>query len=192
LFASLGLLFFLATGPVAPGAIWGISLLLVILNLGLILESAATSGRPAILIAGLVLSWIVIAVWWATVPLSELLIPGLLVVGGFALMILTSNLWASAQANARGMGTSSVHNQGIYLALVGHVFLFFVVLQKPLSTPPWPFLAVLAVLDLAIGVAALYSRRGELHLAALSATQIILIVWQSTVASSPWPAVAVV
>ena len=191
LFASLGLLFFLATGPVAPGAIWGISLLLVILNLGLILESAS-NGRPAILLAGLVVSWIVIAVWWATVPLSELLIPGLLVVGGFALMILTGNLWAAPQASAREAGVSSVHNQGIYLALVGHIFLLFVVLQKPLSIPPWPFLAVLAVLDLAIGVAALYSRRGELHLAALSATQIILIVWQLTVESSPWPAVAVV
>ena len=80
----------------------------------------------------------------------------------------------------------------MYLALAGHAFLFFVALQQSLAVPPWPFLAVMAVLDLAIAVACLYSRRAETLLAALSASQIILIAWQFTVVVSPWPTVAAV
>lgn len=75
--------------------------------------------------------------------------------------------------------------------LIGHAFLFFVVMQKPLAIPPWPFLGVLAVLDLAIGVAALYSRRGEMHLGALALSQAILAIWQITVQTAPWPRVAI-
>src|SRR5258706_6276902 len=48
----------------------------------------------------------------------------------------------------------------------------------------------MAVLDLAIGVAALYSRRGELHIGALAASQIILIAWQFTASVAPWPRIA--
>src|SRR6185369_6797561 len=62
LFVSLGLLFFLAAGPVASSALWGIALLLMILNAGLFME--ATVGRhPLLLAAGLLLSWVVIAAW---------------------------------------------------------------------------------------------------------------------------------
>jgi uncharacterized membrane protein len=194
-FASLGLLFFLAAGSVAPSALWGIALLIAILNLGLFAEAAAGQRlmgpmRPMLLFAGLVLSWIVIAVWWNTVPIAALLIPGLIVVGGFALLILAGNIWLAQRTDAGG--DASVFGQGLYLALVGHAFLFFVVLQESLAVPPWPFLGVLAALDLAIGVAALYTRRSEMHLGALAASQIILIAWQLTVPTAPWPAVAVV
>src|SRR6185295_15523199 len=60
---GLGMLLFLAAGGVAPTAIWGLALLLAILNAALFVESAA--GRmPAISIVGGVLSWIVLAIWW--------------------------------------------------------------------------------------------------------------------------------
>ncbi len=187
-FVSLGLLFFLAAGPVAAAALWGIALLLLILNAGLLMEAAA--GRhPLILLAGLLVSWVVIAVWWTTVSLAVLLIPGLVVVGAFAIMILGGNIWASRKAEAAGTGASAF-NQGLYLALIGHGFLFFVAMQKSLAIPPWPLLGVMAVLDLAIGVAALYTRRGELHLGALILSQGILIVWQFTADFAPWPATA--
>jgi len=187
-FVSLGLLFFLAAGPVATAALWGIALLLLILNAGLFMEAAA--GRhPLILLAGLLVSWVVIAVWWTTVSLAVLLIPGLVVVGAFAIMILGGNIWAARKADAAGSG-GSAFNQGLYLALIGHGFLFFVVMQKSLAIPPWPFLGVMAVLDLAIGVAALYTKRGELHLGALTLSQGILVVWQFTAEFAPWPATA--
>jgi UDP-N-acetylmuramyl pentapeptide phosphotransferase/UDP-N-acetylglucosamine-1-phosphate transferase len=66
---------------VASAALWGLALLLVILNAGLFLEAA--HGRlPVLSVAGAVLSWIVIAVWWSTVMVAALLIPSLMIVGG--------------------------------------------------------------------------------------------------------------
>src|SRR5436190_2124852 len=41
----------------------------------------------------------------------------------------------------------------------------FVAAQKTLAFPPWPLFAVLFVLDLAIGVAAIYVKRDKLMLA---------------------------
>ena len=41
LLASLGVLLFLATGPVTPAALWGLALLIVILDAGLFIEGAA-------------------------------------------------------------------------------------------------------------------------------------------------------
>lgn len=45
---------------------------------------------------------------------------------------------------------------------------------------------------LAIGAAALYTRRAELHAAALGASLIILIVWASVAGFGPWPTTAMV
>jgi uncharacterized membrane protein len=176
LFASLGLLFFLAAGPVASSALWGIAVLLAILNFGLLL-GASGGIHPILLPIGLALSWIVIAVWWATVSLAALLIPGLIAVAGFAIMILGGNIWALRRLEGGSARPGPAFNQGMYLGLIGHAFLFFVAARPELSSPPWPMLGVLAVLDLAIGVAALYARSGDLHLGAAAASQIILIVW---------------
>jgi uncharacterized membrane protein len=190
LFVSLGLLFFLAAGPVASAALWGIAILLAILNFGLLVE--AMSGRhPLLLVAGLALSWIVIAVWWSAVSLAALLVPGLIAVAAFTLMILGGNIWAARRAEQEQAQATSVFGHGLYLALVGHAFLFFVAMQPSLSIPPWPFLGVLAVLDLAIGVAALYAKRGELHFVALAASQSILVLWETLAPSAPWPQTAI-
>jgi hypothetical protein len=190
LFASLGLLFFLAAGPVAPSALWGIAILLVILNFGLLLE--ALSGRhPLLLAAGIALSWLVIAVWWSSVSLAAMLVPGLVAVAAFTVMILAGNIWAARRAREAN-APARAFDQGLALALVGHAFLCFVALQPSLAIPPWPFLGVLVALDLAIGAAALYARRGELHAAALAASQGILIVWARVAPAAPWPETAMV
>jgi hypothetical protein len=190
LFVSLGLLFFLAMGPVASSALWGIALLLMILNAGLFFE-ASSGTHPLLLLVGLGLSWLVIAVWWSAVSLAALLIPGLVAVGGFAIMILGGNIWAAKRNEAEGGNEGSIFSQGLYLALIGHAFLFFVVLQKPLAIPPWPFLGILAVLDLAIGTAALYVDKGGMQVGALVLSQAILARWQITAQTAPWQQVAV-
>jgi hypothetical protein len=82
--------------------------------------------------------------------------------------------------------------RGLYLALSGHAFVLLVVFRESLSVPPWPFLVVLGVLDLAIAAAALHTRRGQLHLGALVASQVLLICWAVAAQTSPWPAVAIV
>ncbi len=195
LLLSLGLLFFLAAGPLAQAALWGMALLLVILNAGLFLESG-TLRRPLLALAGTVLSWVLIGVWWATVPLAQSLVPALFLVAGFAVLGLVGNTWMQAwmrsQKPEAGAGGAAVDplGGGPYLALVGHAFLFVVAAQPRLSIPPWPFLGVLAVLDLAAGVATLWLRRASLWIAALAASDLILFCWVITAGISPWPTVA--
>ncbi len=176
LFVSLALLLFLAVGPVAhaAAALWGMGLLLALLNLGLFVDAGA-NPFPILRLLGIVLSWIVIAVWWATAMVASLLVPALVVAGGFALLVLAGNAWLSA--SEAGAKSRDVSRQGLWLGLVGHAFLAFVATRADLAVPPWPLLGVLALLDLAILVAALYARRAELHPAALLASQIVAIEW---------------
>lgn len=188
LIASLGLLLFLAAGPVAHLALWGMAILLAILNLGLFFDMRP--GRLSWLAGlGMVLSWIVIAVWWATAMVASLLLPALAIVGGFAVLLVGGNLWAERQSV-----DAAAARKGVYLGLVGHLFLLFVASQGALAAPPWPLLGVLFVLDLAILVAALYARRAELHVAAVVASQVVLAVWVWTAHRLPssglaWPEV---
>jgi uncharacterized membrane protein len=187
LLLSLGLLFFLAAGSLAQAAIWGLALLLVILNAALLLE-ASILRRPVFALAGTVLSWILIGVWWATVPLTATLVPALFLVAGFAVLGLAGNLWMRKKV-PDGEDVEGIDG-GQYLALVGHLFLFVVATQPRLSIPPWPFLGVLLVLDLAVGAAALWLRRAALWIAALVASDLILLFWGATADKAPWPPVA--
>ena len=186
LFAALALLLFLAAGPVAASALWGLALLLAVLNFGLFAEGAA--GRfPVATLLGVLLSWGVLAVWWMTVPLGTLLVPGLLVVLGFALVVVGGTAWAREKTGAG----SAAGPDGIHLALVGHLFLLFVATQPSLSTPPWPLLGILLVLDLALWTAAFGTGAGTLLTAALVLSQVVLLVFVSAAAAAPWPAVGV-
>lgn len=186
LFAALALLLFLAAGPVAASALWGLAILLAVLNVGLFAEGAA--GRfPAATLAGVLLSWGVLAVWWMTVPLGALLVPGLLVVLGFALVVVGGSAWVRAKTGAAGAGGPD----GIHLGLVGHLFLLFVATQPSLAVPPWPLLGVLLVLDLALAAAAFATGTGALLTAALVLSQVVLLVLVSTVPAAPWSTVAV-
>jgi len=187
LLASLALLFFLAAGPAAQSALWGLALLLGILNAGLFIRGSSCRS-PMHAIAGIVLSWIILAVWWSTATVSVILVPALVVVTGFAVLAMAGNLWMQKRCTS---SEAALLGNGLFLGLVGHLFLLYVALQKSLAIPPWPLLGVLAVLDLAIGAAALYTRRGELHLAAIAASALILMLWVAVAEVRPWPSVAI-
>jgi uncharacterized membrane protein len=184
LLASIAMLFFLAAGPVASSALWGLALLLAVVNMGAMFE-ARTSTRPLLAAAGILLSWIVIAVWSIGSMNAANLIPGLAVVGGFGVLAVAGNLWAAHDSDKPASFVNAT-----FLGLVGHVFLLFVAGQKALAFPPWPLFAVLFVLDLAIGIAAIYTRRHKLMLSAMGASQVVLMVWAANAAIPPWPIVA--
>ena len=191
LLVSLALLFFLALGASAQAALWGLALLLVVLNAGLFLEGAG--GRvPILAIAGTVLSWLVLAGWWMTAEVSAALVPALVVVAGFAVFSLVGALFIGDRAALRDSSEASVVSGGVYLLLVGHAFLFFVAARPELAVPPWPLLGVLLVLDVAAGVASLAIRRGWLFFSALVASMMVLVTFESTAPLAPWPAVALV
>jgi uncharacterized membrane protein len=183
--ASLALLFFLAHhGGVA---LWGLALLLLILNLGLLLGGSAAKF-PKLSIAGIVLSWVVLGYFWSHAALAEILIPALAVVAGFAIMAIAGTIWLQKQS---GGADSALIGNGIFLGLVGHLFLFVVAGQRALAVPPYPLLAVLLVLDLAVGMAALYTRRHELLIAAMGASALILIIWVNVAVEAPYPSIAI-
>lgn len=85
---------------------------------------------------------------------------------------------------------TEAYDSGSWIALSGHVFLLFVVLRPELARHAAALLAVLALLDLAAGVAALYLRRAGLHLAAVVATQILLVFLVATLSDAPYPRIA--
>lgn len=188
LLLSLGLLFFLTTGVVAEAALWGLALLLVVLNVGLLAEGA--SGRvPLLSAAGLLLSWVVLARWWAEAPLVGRLVPALAVVAALGVVAVAGSLLAGSRARSAGRPVSALGG-GMYLGLVGHLFLLFVAIRPDLAVPPWPLLGVLAVLDLAAAVVALAARRGALLGAAVVGSAPVLMALTVTAGAAPWPRVA--
>lgn len=186
LLVSLVLLFFPAGFLASDAALWGMALLIAILNAAVFVEGASLR-QPLLALAGTVVSWLVIAVWWLGAGASSVVGPGLVVVGGFTMLTLAGHIWS-----ARHAGDGSVlSRRGAYGGLVGHLFVCFVALQPGLSVPPWPMLAVLGVLDLAVATAALYTQQAELFLSAVVASAVILIVWLGHANIVPWPGVAI-
>jgi uncharacterized membrane protein len=178
---SIGVLFFLTFGDVAPHALWILAILLVIINIGAITQSKP--GQRAILAASAILvSWIVITVWCSNALNVTSLISALIVIGGFALLAVGGGVFI---ARAENGDTSTT-----FLGLIGHLFLFAIATQSALAFPPWPIFTVLFVLDLAIGIAALYLRRVPLMTAAMAASQLVLMVWAISTNAAPWPVVA--
>jgi uncharacterized membrane protein len=184
LLLSLALLFFLSVGAIADAALWGLALLLAVVNVGALVEARAGSN-PILSAIAIVLSWIVIGVWWASATVVANLIPSMVVLAGFGVLVVAGNLWAR-----RGAADPGEFERGTYLGLAGHVFLAFVASQVALSYPPWPMLGVLLVLDLAVGVAALWLRRAPLLTAAMAASQVVLMIWATHTRVAPWPYVA--
>ena len=124
---------------------------------GLFIESAA--GRlPALSVAGSLLSWLVLGVWWGNAAAAVGLMPSLIVLVGLTLVMLGGHAWAHAETMRHGgrrdeaLGFPTTASLG----LVGHGFLLFVFLNPEWSTPPWPGLGALLVMTLAVSTTALF------------------------------------
>jgi len=186
--ASLALLLFVATGPAAASALWGMALLIAVLNVGLYLESA-TGKMPAISIVGAALSWLILAIWWQTAKATAI-VPALVVMGGFAMLTMVGSVWARQRAD--GAESRKGFDANVFMGLIGHVFVAFVATRPELSIPPWPIFGALAVLDLACLAVALYLRSGAVHVAATIASALIYMLWLGSGRGAPWPDVGVV
>jgi uncharacterized membrane protein len=181
LLGSIGILFLLSTGAVAAYSLGVLAIILAILNVGAISE-ARSRRFPAIAASTILLSWVVITVWCSTAMEPANLVEALAVIGGFALLVVAGGTFISRGEDGDPSTT--------YLALVGHLFLFAVAIQTQLALRPWPLFTALFVLDLALGVAALYLRRASLMTAMMAASQIVLIGWAAQANGRSWPGVA--
>lgn len=173
-FASLPVLLFLTAGPVAHASLGILALLLGILNIGLLYE--ASRGRyPLLCLLGMLFSWILLALWGIAALAVGTLLPSLLVVAAFGVLVVAGRAWL--QASAPEGSQARLDAGGAELTLAGHVCLMAVAFQSSLASPPWPWLAVLLVLDLAVGIAALHRRRGGALAGSAVLTQVLLIGW---------------
>jgi uncharacterized membrane protein len=192
--ASLLMLLYLAAGPKNEAALWGMAFLLALLNAGLFVESAA--GRlPALSIAGSLLSWLVLGVWWGNAAAAVGLMPSLIVLVGLTLVMLGGHAWAhheTMRQGGRDGGAAIGFPSSASLGLVGHGFLLMVFLNPEWSTPPWPPLGALFVMTLAVSTTALFVGRGILHVGATVAASVIVLAWAQLAAGAEWANVAVV
>ena len=184
LIVGLCLLLFLAVGPHAPAALWGLAVLLAILNAGIFIETAAGS-LPALSIAGGALSWIVLAVWWGNAAAIVGVLPSLLFLVLLSLTMLAGHTWIHRQSSQAGDGTFFGFLKGSYLGLLGHLFLFFTAIDPRWSIPPWPVLGALTVVTLALSATSVATDAAELHAAGVIAAAIIVFAW-SRVAATAW------
>jgi uncharacterized membrane protein len=180
---SIGVLFFLTIGDAARHALWILAILLAIINMGAIAESKPR--QRATIAASIILSWIVITVWCSTSLNVATLIQAVIVIGGFALLAVGGGVFIARDDDDGDTSTT-------YLGLIGHLFLFAIAVQPQLAFPPWPLFAVMFVLDVAIGVAAIYLRRFTLMTAAMAASQLVLMAWAANAKAMPWPVTAFV
>ena len=199
LLASLFLLLYLSTGRVAPEALWALALLLAILNAGLFVESAG-ARMPALSIAGGVLSWMILAIWWISAAGSVGVLSSLSVLVGLTLLMLAGHAWghrgATRDAVHHGANEDvqvlSLFSSGVFLGFGGHLFLAFLALNRAWSLPPWPLFGALAVMTLGVSAAALYSRLTILHAAGAFASAAVIASWAIFANAAPWPLVALI
>jgi hypothetical protein len=177
LIASLPLLLFLADAQRAAAAIWGLALLLAILDAGLFIESAA-GGMPLVSLVGGLVSWGVLAFWWSNAAAAVGVLPALMVIVGLSLVMLGGHAWAHRQVAAAAIGDSTAPSgfrQGLYLGLVGQLFLFYLAQDPRWAIPPWPLFGALAVLTLATTAASLSVQRSHLHAAGVTAAALVVL-----------------
>jgi hypothetical protein len=191
LLVSLSLLLFLSLGPVTPAALWAMSLLLAIMNAGLFVESAS-GGLPLISQAGSVFSWLILAIWWIRAAGTIGILPSLTVLTGLTLVTLGGHAWAhTRRPGADADASSATFAQGLYLALVGHLFLMFLAMNREWSIPPWPLFGALAVVTLATSATSLVTRAAALHAAGAIAAAVVVLAWSGATGAPPWGLIAV-
>ena len=189
LITSLVLLLFLSLGDVSPAALWALALLLAILNAGLFIESGS-GGLPFVSLAGSLVSWIVLASWWMRAGGAVGVVPSLAVLTGVTLITFAGHAWVNRRLGSEP-GRTAGFTDGLYLGLVGHLFLMFVATNPSWSIPPWPLFGTLTVLTLTASAVSLLTEKAALHVASAVATALIVAAW--TNAGGPaWSLVAII
>ena len=193
LILSLALLLYLANGSLASTGLWGLAFLLAILNAALFIESAAAS-LPMLALVGSLLSWLVLLSWWSEAAATVGLLSSLLVVVGLALVMVGGHMWALRHAPRpadEAEGAREAFGQGLWLALIGHLFLFAVAANVHWALPPWPLFGALAVIVLAFSTAALAAHNPPIHFVSTVTAGLILLTWHGVTQSSGFADVGV-
>lgn len=184
--AGLGLVLFLAAGSLASIALPGIAVLLV-LFMGMLFVPAVAGAYPAIRLAGVIATFFVLGVWWVKAMAIALMLPALLLLAALGCLATMGSAWLGTRDATRDESAPV----GLGLAVIVHAFLLAVVVDRSLALPPWPWLGVLLVVDLAIATGAIAIRRAGPHVAAIVASQLVVMAWGGHNPAAPWPLVGI-
>jgi hypothetical protein len=113
------------------------------------------------------------------------------ILGLFFVAVPVLSHWRDKRSG-RVVTREAASEAALYVGLSSHLLLLRLAADPALSLPPWGMFLVLACLNVAVGCAALYLRRGALHGAALAAAMVDLIFWDAAARVPPWPFVAIV
>ncbi len=173
----------------APGVLFSVLFFLAVIT-ALI---GISTGRTPIHLLTAVLVFAAQAVWTLHHLRSSSLRAGLALYGIFGLLNIGVPFVAHwRRTTAPGEGNRDLCTSAcMFLGITGHLFLYWVAGAYSLSIPPWPIFGVMAVLNVAIGCVALYMRRGDLHLAAVVVSSLILARWTVTTGIASWPTVGI-
>ena len=168
----------------APGLLFGVLFMLLAAMAGV----AIAWRRGDVYFAGAFLAAAAEAMWSGRYLAPETLLSALFIYSAFSALYLAVPVFA----RLRGTGEYGVRVEGLYVGLVGHVFLVAVAGSAALAVPPWPIFGVLAALLLAVAAVALYVRRADLHVTSIALAVLLVLVWESVAWGEPWPTMAVV
>ena len=127
--------------------------------------------------------------WWSNAAAVVGLLPSLLVLIGLTLIMLAGHAWAHADLKRRGVSESAStvgFTHGAFLGLAGHLFLLYIAVNPEWSTPPWPLLASLAVLTLAVSATSLAAEAPPLHAAGAIAAAVVILEWTENAMPGDW------
>lgn len=172
---------FLEPATARPVLLFGLLLLLVAAVGG----TALAIRKPAMYFLGAAMALLAQWLWMAKRLTADGVLAALVVLSAFAAFFL------ALPFVARRFGAEAKPWRiGLYLATAAPLLMLYAAVQSEIATQPWPLLAVLAVLALAYGVAALKAEEGGLLAAGLAVSQLFLMVWDGNAQVAPWPATA--
>ncbi len=124
--------------------------------------------------------------WWQQSAGAVGILPSLAVLTGLTLITLAGHAWAAHSTRSAEADGASAFAGGLYLGLIGHLFLLLISLNREWSLPPWPIFGTLFVITLASSVTALFVRAGVLHVLAVGGAAAVLAAWTAVSAQMPW------
>ncbi len=80
---------------------------------------------------------------------------------------------------------------GLYLGLIGHLFLALLASDRQWGLPPWPVFGALTAITLATTAASLWVRVASLHVAGSIAASIVVAMWSWAAGAPEWGMTAV-
>ena len=118
--------------------------------------------------------------WWERAAGSVGVLPSLLVAVGLTLVTLAGHSWSIRSVHASDETAQASFARGLYLGLIGHLFLLALAMDREWALPPWPVFAALTAITLGTSAAALWSRVATMHAAGTIAAACVVTAWSAS------------